>query len=477
MAADATASPDASPDGDGDRRSVAQVVEDIGYGPSQVVTSSLVNGSWLADGCELLVLSSVGAAVAAEWQLSAMQQGALLSAVYVGVLLGNLCSGLVGDTLGRRVAVLLCFPVIAIVSVASAAAWSFGSLLCLRFLVGLGFGTGQPSAVAILMEVSPAKFRPLNQALAQLAFALGELYCCLVMWYDDPSLKQLNWRWLLMANALPAAVFWLLSWPLLQESPVFSVAKGKLEEAHRTLDLMRRWNSKPDLNIGVRGAEGEVGPSFWKQLPGILTGSTFALCLVCFSYNLTIYGAFTAFPQLLPRLLGQGSRSPVAELARGAFMEIPGDVMGLVFGLSLPRKWVLYVYFLGLGISSLLFCSQNESFILLGYYGSKAFPQLGSVSLYVLAAESFGPAVRASGTALVLAVGRLGACVAPLFYELLVTTWSSLAFFYTSAGLMLLCALVTLVFVPETFCFVAKEATPLATNHKLYGSVREEVNC
>ena len=34
--------------------------------------------------------------------------------------------------------------------------------------------------------------------------------------------------------------------------------------------------------------------------------------------------------------------------------EIPGDVMGLVFGLSLPRKWVLYVYFLGLGISSLL---------------------------------------------------------------------------------------------------------------------------
>lgn len=59
-------------------RSIDEVVESIGYGPSQVWTGLLVNGSWLADGCELLVLSSIGTVLAAEWQLTLLQQGMLL---------------------------------------------------------------------------------------------------------------------------------------------------------------------------------------------------------------------------------------------------------------------------------------------------------------------------------------------------------------------------------------------------------------
>lgn len=38
------------------------------------------------------------------------------------------------------------------------------SRLPLRFFVGFGFGLGQPSAVAILMEISPTRHRPINQA-------------------------------------------------------------------------------------------------------------------------------------------------------------------------------------------------------------------------------------------------------------------------------------------------------------------------
>ena len=49
--------------------------------------------------------------------------------------------------------------------------------------------------------------------------------------------------------------------------------------------------------------------------------------------------------------------------------------------------------------------------------GNKLFPQMGSVSLFVLAAESFDTQIRATGTALALGVGRLGACLAPMVYE------------------------------------------------------------
>jgi len=472
-------------------RTISAVVEDIGYGQSQFFTSFIVNGAWLADGAELLVLSSISTTLSAEWNLTAIQRGWLLSVVYLGVLVGNILSGILGDTLGRRHAVLVCFPMVALLSLASAGASSFWMLLPLRFFVGVGFGTGQPSAVAILMEISPVQSRALNQGLAQTAFAIGELYCCFVMWLDDPSLQQLNWRRTLMANAIPAFIFWLVAWALLRESPAFSAAAGKREEALETLDAMRKRNGRPDVEIDFESVQETSSPasaSIWRQLPKIVSLSTAVLCLVCFSYNLTIYGAFTAFPQLLPQLLKETRASPVLELTRGAFAEIPGDLFGLLAGLALPRKWVLYGYFTGLGISSLLFCSSSESLIRLGYYGSKAFPQVGSVSIYVLAAESYPTVVRACGTATVLSFGRIGAFIAPVLYEFLLSTCGTHeAFFYLSAGLMLVCFVLTASLVPETFRGVLvytdptfQETVPIAANVKTtHGTMplREDMSC
>ncbi|CAK9098786.1 Putative transporter svop-1 [Durusdinium trenchii] len=291
---------------------------------------------------------SISTILATDWDLSPLQQGVLLSSVYVGVLMGNLMSGWVGDRLGRRSAVLLSFPIIALLSVASSLANGFWVLLPLRYFVGFGFGLGQPSAIAILMEVSPGRYRPLNQALAQIAFALGELYCCLVMWFDDPRMIHLHWRTLLVANAVPAVLFWLASWAQLQESPVFSAINGKPEEAHEALDKMRRLNGKPDHSIDF--AEASAGVSAVPEqgrLSQLPPGRTAALCIVCFCYNITIYGAFTAFPQLIPRLLNQETQSAALQLAQGAALDpwakhLWGLQRGPVWVSALSMQWTLF---------------------------------------------------------------------------------------------------------------------------------------
>ena len=59
-------------------RTISAVIEDIGYGQSQLFTSFIVNGAWLADGAELLVLSSISTTLSAEWDLTAIQRGWLL---------------------------------------------------------------------------------------------------------------------------------------------------------------------------------------------------------------------------------------------------------------------------------------------------------------------------------------------------------------------------------------------------------------
>eukprot|EP00931_Biecheleriopsis_adriatica_P027561 TRINITY_DN16565_c0_g1_i1.p1 TRINITY_DN16565_c0_g1~~TRINITY_DN16565_c0_g1_i1.p1 ORF type:complete len:479 (-),score=81.48 TRINITY_DN16565_c0_g1_i1:31-1467(-) len=434
-------------------RSISSVIEDIGYGPSQYLTALLVNGSWLADGSELLVLSSIASSLRSELGLSRIEEGSLMTAVYFGVLVGNFASGYIGDSFGRRSSILVCFPSICLCSALSAFAQNFWQLLLLRLLVGLGFGTGQPSAVAILLEVSPLRYRTLNQGLAQMAFAVGELYCCALLFLDDPTMTKLNWRYLLVASALPALVFWLLSLALLDESPAFLAATGKRKEAEVVLDRMQARNGKDNvctmLHESVYSVQSEP---LLQQMPKLISWMTAALCAVSFSYNFTVYAAFSAFPQLIPKLLAKTEESAVATLAKGALAEIPSDLVGLLLCLALPRKYVLYLYFIGFAASCFLFSCESIELMLPGYYGMKAFPQVGSMSLFVLAAESYPTEVRARGTALVLSCGRIGALVAPVAYVMWRKEHGYESFFGWGCGsLMLVCLLLTYLLVSETF--------------------------
>ena len=110
------------------------------------------------------------------------------------------------------------------------------------------------------------------------------------------------------------------------------------------------------------------------------------------------------------------------------------------------------------------------------------------MSIYVLAAESYPTVVRACGTATVLSFGRIGAFIAPVLYEFLLSTCGTHeAFFYLSAGLMLVCFVLTASLVPETFRGVLvytdptfQETVPIAANVKTtHGTMplREDMSC
>merc|ERR1719199_1726418 len=99
--------------------SIGEVVDRLGFGAAQARAAFLGGGVWLADGAELLLISSVTAAVADEWGFSALQRGAVVSIVFVGILAGNLFSGPVGDNFGRRQVILWSYTGIFVFSIVS----------------------------------------------------------------------------------------------------------------------------------------------------------------------------------------------------------------------------------------------------------------------------------------------------------------------------------------------------------------------
>ena len=89
------------------------------------------------------------------WKVLPQAFTPVLTAGSVGLLLGSLCAGWLGDRLGRRPVLIGCAAMFGVFSLLSAFANSPIQLAALRFPTGLGLGGGVPLAVALVSDFAP----------------------------------------------------------------------------------------------------------------------------------------------------------------------------------------------------------------------------------------------------------------------------------------------------------------------------------
>ena len=77
----------------------------------------------------------------------------------VGILVGALASGPLGDRFGRKPLLIISTAFIGVFSVASAFTWSVDSITAMRFLTGIGIGGAMPATVALTADYSPISRR------------------------------------------------------------------------------------------------------------------------------------------------------------------------------------------------------------------------------------------------------------------------------------------------------------------------------
>lgn len=93
-----------------------------------------------------------------EWQLTKDQMGQLASAGLVGMFFGAILVGTLADRHGRKTLFQATLAILSVATGLCGAAWSFASLIFLRFLVGLGLGGELPVASTLVSEFSPRYF-------------------------------------------------------------------------------------------------------------------------------------------------------------------------------------------------------------------------------------------------------------------------------------------------------------------------------
>ena len=111
--------------------------------------------AWAVGYADRILMSTAIIPISHEFALDTRQAGMLLSAFYVSYAFMQLAGGWLSDRFGSRIIVVLCIVMWSVFTGATSLAWSFASLLAIRFMFGMGEGSFSPASSVTVAEVFP----------------------------------------------------------------------------------------------------------------------------------------------------------------------------------------------------------------------------------------------------------------------------------------------------------------------------------
>ncbi len=201
-----------------------------------LLTISLVTAlGGLLFGFDISVISGTIPFIQKVFNLNEAMKGWVVSSALIGCILGASYAGRFGDKYGRKKVLLVTAVLFAITAIGCGLANSLPSFIFYRIVGGVGVGGASVLAPMYIAEVSPANVRGRMVSINQLTIVIG----ISLAYYSNYFLLQVGenaWRWMLAAEAFPAALFFFALF-IVPESPRWLVARNNPEKAH---DVLRK---------------------------------------------------------------------------------------------------------------------------------------------------------------------------------------------------------------------------------------------
>jgi MFS transporter, AAHS family, 4-hydroxybenzoate transporter len=174
------------------------------------------------DGYDIGAIGYVLPALARAWGKSPSELTLAIVLGGVGMLVGAMVAGPLGDTRGRKPILIACVAIFGIFSVACAFAESPLLLAAMRFLTGLGLGGATPTAVALASDYVPAKNRPIIVGVMTCGVPLGLILSGFASSWFVPAY---GWQAIfLVGGLLPLLCLPLLVWLLPESLQILTLA-------------------------------------------------------------------------------------------------------------------------------------------------------------------------------------------------------------------------------------------------------------
>ncbi len=350
---------------------------------------------------------------------------------FVGMALGTIIFGMVGDRIGRRPTLIGCVLLFALPTIAIASVNGIEPLLVLRLIGGLGLGGCMPNATALLAELTPAKNRPVAVTAGISGIPVGGTIGGLI----GTSISADHWQHLyLIAGLVPVAVA-LLMFFVLPESPRFlAVRPGRKAELVKT---MARFGNpidpdKPAVDSLDKPANAKVGVGalFSKEYAVDTAGLWGAM----FFTLLSVYGVVV----WLPSILGEAHYPGPMTSTGLTYFNIGGIVAAIGGAACFNRfgsKASLAVLAVGAILASLwlyfipLDPTRSPAALLAALTLQGGFINGVQTTMYALAAFVYVTEMRGAGVGWAVGIGRIGTIICPFVGDQLIKAWGPNGFF------------------------------------------------
>jgi MFS transporter, putative metabolite:H+ symporter len=294
----------------------------------------LVGAGMFFDGYDLYVATGVLAATLQTHFAVPNQNSQFISLTFLGMTIGSLITGFVGDKFGRRFTYQINLLIFGLASLAAAFAQDMPQLIVCRFIQGLGLGAEIVVGYSTLTEFVPPATR--GRWLAFMAFltVCGFPVTAILSYLIIPTW---GWRPLFVIAGLGSLVVWYLR-KNLPESPRWLEAQGRAAEAEALMQTIE----KEVAGSGTLPAPPSPAPIPQLTLASIIRPPILQRLLVgswlLITINTLIFGFVIFLPQFFLRqgLTITNSLGYTAVLAGASLV---GCALGAYLSDAVGRRW------------------------------------------------------------------------------------------------------------------------------------------
>ncbi|MGY6125258.1 MFS transporter [Paraburkholderia strydomiana] len=251
------------------------------------------------DGFDIYVASTVLGATLKSGFSTLGQNALFVSLTFLGMMLGSLATGFLGDRFGRRFTYQANLAVFGLSSLGAALAPNMSVLIACRFVMGLGLGAENVVGYSTLAEFVPPQKRGRLQGLMAVFVVSGLPVAGLIGLLLIPSF---GWRAMFVLGGVGALGVWYAR-KSLPESPRWLDSVGRHDEADV---ILRRVEAEVTAERGGKplpapastrpGATAQPALSFASLFSGAMLQRMIVGCVTLIVINTLLYGFVTWLP-------------------------------------------------------------------------------------------------------------------------------------------------------------------------------------
>jgi putative MFS transporter len=428
----------------------------------QVKTRIIVGVATFFDAFDALAIASVLPVLAPLWKLSPDQIAFMISAGFLGQLIGALLFGWLAERHGRMTAMIWSIALFSVMSLVCALASDYKSLLAFRAVQGIGLGGEVPVAAVFISELAKARGRGRFVLLYELVFPIGLVAAALAGLWIVP---RLGWQYMFVIGALPGLLTLVLR-RLIPESPRWLATRGRNAEAE---SAMKR------IEMAVETATGQKLPPAKPSVPVVARSASLAdlfgplylrRTLVVWVIWFAAYSVNYGLSIWLPTVYRTVFKLPLDQSLRyGLITQAAGLLGTLICALTIDgvgRRLWFAVSFAAAAIALAALAAypaptaqQVLTCMTIAYF----FVSTINIGVYLYTPELYPTRVRALGVGTATAWLRFASILGPILVGRLIPSGLPTVF-VAFAAVAAIAAVITGLFAVETKGRVLEEASP-----------------